>query len=90
MATHYTDQPADRPHRSTPQSGAANNVASIFAMVLGVIGLLFLPVVIGLTGVILAIIAKTVRHERLSTIAIVVSTVGMVGGMILGAVFASM
>ncbi|MFJ1593180.1 hypothetical protein ACIOD0_23500 [Kitasatospora albolonga] len=89
MATHYTDRPTGQQHHGTPQSGAANNVASIFAMVMGLVGFLFLPVVIGLAGVILAIIAKTVRHERLSTIAIVVSSVGMVGGMILGAVFAN-
>lgn len=62
---------------------------SIIAMVLGVIALLFFPIVFGVIGVILAIIAKTVRHERLATIAIVVSAVGLVGGMILGAVVAS-
>nr|WP_239477262.1 hypothetical protein [Streptomyces sp. CS147] len=54
------------------------------------IGFIFLPIVFALGGLIMAIIAKTVRHERLATIAIVVSAIGLVGGMVLGAIFASM
>ncbi|ARI54671.1 MULTISPECIES: hypothetical protein [Streptomyces] len=91
MTTHYTNQPTGQQHhQGVPQRGAANNTVSIIAIVLGVIGFLFLPIVFALAGVVLGIIAKTVRHERLSTVAIVVSAVGLVGGMILGAVLASM
>ncbi|MDQ0984311.1 hypothetical protein [Streptomyces sp. V2I9] len=80
MATQYTGQQ----HHHAPKSGAAGNVFSIIAMVLGVIGFLFLPIVFALGGLVMAIIAKTVRHERLATIAIVVSATGLVGGMLLG------
>ncbi|MFD9502456.1 hypothetical protein [Streptomyces sp. NPDC060035] len=81
MTTQYGNQP-------TGQRAASGNVLSIIAMVLGVISLLFLPIVFGVIGLILAIIAKTVRHEQLAVPAIVVSAVGLIGGMILGAVLA--
>lgn len=90
MATQYGNQPTGQQHNGTPQRGATNNTLSIIAIVLGVIGFIFLPIVFALAGVVLAIIAKTVRHERLSTVAIVVSAIGLVGGMILGAVIAGM
>ncbi|MEU7649930.1 hypothetical protein [Streptomyces huasconensis] len=56
---------------------------------LGAIGLLFLPIVFGLGGLILALIAKFARHERLSTIALIVGAVGLIGGMLLGAIVAN-
>ncbi|WEH43166.1 hypothetical protein OG233_28655 [Streptomyces sp. NBC_01218] len=89
MTTQYGSQPTGQHTPGAPQRTGTGNVLSIIAMVLGVIALLFFPIVFGVIGVILAIIAKTVRHERLATIAIVVSAVGLVGGMILGAVVAS-
>ena len=61
---------------------------SIIAMVLGVISLLFLPIVFGVVGLVLAVVAKVVRHERLAVPAIVVSAVGLIGGMVLGALLA--
>ncbi|MFH8885272.1 hypothetical protein [Streptomyces californicus] len=84
MATQYTNQPTGQQHHHAPQGGAGGNVFSIIAMVLGVIGFVFLPIVFALGGLVMAIIAKTVRHERLATIAIVVSAIGLVGGMVLG------
>ncbi|CAL9612287.1 hypothetical protein [Streptomyces sp. enrichment culture] len=76
--------------QSTGQQRASNsNVLSIIAIVLGAVALLFLPIVFGAIGLVLAIIAMTVRRERLATVALVVSAVGLVGGMILGAVVAS-
>ncbi|MFD7745795.1 hypothetical protein ACFV2V_28455 [Streptomyces sp. NPDC059698] len=89
MATQYSDQSTGRQHHHAPKGGAESNVFSIIAMVLGVIGLVFLPIVFALGGLIMAIIAKVVRHERLATVAIVVSAVGLVGGMVLGAVLAT-
>ncbi|MFD6422924.1 hypothetical protein [Streptomyces sp. NPDC060198] len=88
MTTEYDNQPGQQ-FSGTPQRNGAGNVLSIIAMVLGVIALLFFPIVFGVIGVVLAIIAKTVRHERLAGIAIAVSAVGLVGGMILGAVVAN-
>ncbi|MEV7949715.1 hypothetical protein ACTOXX_11285 [Streptomyces rubiginosohelvolus] len=90
MTTQYGNQSTGQQHNGAPKAGASDNVFSIIAIVLGVIGFIFLPIVFALGGLIMAIIAKTVRRERLATIAIVVSAVGLVGGMVLGAIFASM
>ncbi|ROQ59591.1 DDE superfamily endonuclease [Streptomyces sp. 840.1] len=88
MTTQYGNhQTGQQPH-GAPRPATTGNVLSIIAIVLGVISLLFLPIVFGVVGLVLAIVAKTVRHERLAVIAIVVSAVGLVGGMILGAALA--
>lgn len=87
MATQYGNQQTGQQPHGTPPA-ATGNAMSIVAMVLGVISLIFLPIVFGVIGLVLAIIAKTVRHERLAVPAIVVSAVGLVGGLILGAVLA--
>ncbi|MFF7178729.1 hypothetical protein [Streptomyces sp. NPDC008121] len=89
MTTQYGGRPTGQPH-DAPRPAASGNVLSIIAMVLGVVALLFLPIVFGVLGVVLAIIAKTVRHERLAVPALVVSAVGLIGGMVLGALVASM
>ncbi|MFG2587965.1 hypothetical protein OG379_05560 [Streptomyces sp. NBC_01166] len=88
MTTQYGNRPTGQQPHGAPQRTAGGNVLSIIAMVLGVISLLFLPIVFGVVGLILAIIAKTVRHERLAVPAIVVSAVGLIGGMVLGALLA--
>ncbi|MEW2068045.1 hypothetical protein [Streptomyces sp. NPDC007346] len=90
MTTQHGNQPTGQHYNGAPRRGADSNVLSIIAMVLGVIGFIFLPIVFALVGLVLAIVAKTVRHERLSTVAIVVSAIGLVGGMVLGAVLANM
>ncbi|WEV28699.1 hypothetical protein OYE22_28590 [Streptomyces sp. 71268] len=87
MTTQYGNQPVGR-HHAVARNSASENVLSIIAIVLGAIGLLFLPIVFGLGGLILAIIAKFARHERLSTIALIVGAVGLIGGMALGAIIA--
>ncbi|MFJ3582973.1 hypothetical protein ACIPPS_12205 [Streptomyces sp. NPDC090127] len=88
MTTQYGNHPTGRQPHGGPSRASGSNVLSIVAIVLGVIALLFLPIVFGVVGVVLGIVAKTVRHERLATVAIVVSAVGLVGGMILGALVA--
>jgi uncharacterized YccA/Bax inhibitor family protein len=85
MTTQYGNQPVGQ-HHVPAKGGASENVLSIIAIVLGAIG--FLPIVFGLGGLILALIAKFARHERLSTIALIVGAVGLIGGMILGAIIA--
>lgn len=90
MTTQYGNQPQPTgQHHATAKGGASENVLSIIAIVLGAIGLLFLPIVFGLGGLILAVIAKFARHERLSTIALIVGAVGLIGGMVLGAIISS-
>ncbi|KOX19869.1 MULTISPECIES: hypothetical protein [unclassified Streptomyces] len=84
MTTQYSN-----PSTGQQSRGATGNVLSIIAIVLGVISLLFFPIVFGVVALVLAVIAKFVRHERLATVALVVSAAGLVGGMILGAVVAS-
>ncbi|MEW1906106.1 MULTISPECIES: hypothetical protein [unclassified Streptomyces] len=84
MTTQYDNRPADQQTR-----GTNGNVMSIIAIVLGVISLVFFPIVFGVIALVLAAIAKFVRHERLATVALVVSAAGLVGGLILGAVVAS-
>ncbi|MFD9542450.1 hypothetical protein [Streptomyces sp. NPDC060022] len=88
MTTQYGNRPTGQQPQGAPQRTTTGNVLSIIALVLGVISLLFLPIVFGVIGLVLAIIAKTVRHERLAVAAIVVSAVGLVGGMLLGALLA--
>ncbi|WP_327722049.1 hypothetical protein OG381_46650 [Streptomyces sp. NBC_00490] len=88
MTTQYGDRPTGQQPHSAPQGTATGNVLSIIAMVLGVISLLFFPIVFGVIALILAIIAKTVRHERLAVPALVVSAVGLIGGLLLGALLA--
>ncbi|MFF5897612.1 hypothetical protein ACFY8O_16975 [Streptomyces argenteolus] len=88
MTTQYGNQPAGHHPHGASQRTATGNVLSIIAMVLGAISLLFLPIVFGVIGLVLGIVAKTVRHERLAVPAIVVSAVGLIGGMVLGALLA--
>ncbi|MFJ4872926.1 hypothetical protein [Streptomyces sp. NPDC088757] len=84
MTTQYDNRPTGQ-----RTAGANGNVLSIIAIVLGVVAIIFFPIVFGVIGLVLAVIAKFVRHERLSTVALVVSAAGLVLGMILGAVVAS-
>jgi len=71
--------------QTAPTAQTRVNTLSIIAIVCGVVAVIFLPIVFGPIGIILGVIGKT-RHERLSTIAIVVAVVGMVVGFILGAI----
>jgi hypothetical protein len=68
--------------QSTPQSG---NTFSIIAIVLGAIGFILLPIVLGPAAIILAVIAKT-KKEKLANVALAVGILGTVIGMILGAI----
>lgn len=68
--------------QSAPTAEARGNTLSIIGIVCGVIAVIFLPILFGPAGIILGVIGKT-RHEKLSTIAIVVAVVGMIIGFIL-------
>ena len=71
-------------YQPAPQQTNQSNVLSIIAIVCGVVAVLFLPIILGPLGLILAGIGKS-RGEKLSTIGLVVAGVGMVLGFVLGA-----
>lgn len=49
----------------------------------GLIAVLFFPIIFGVAAIVLAGIAKS-KHERLSTIALVVAIVGTIAGFAIG------
>jgi hypothetical protein len=63
----------------------ASNGLSTAAIVLGVVGFLFLPIVFGTAGVVLGFVAKS-KKEPMANVAITVGIISLVGGMILGAI----
>ncbi len=65
-----------------PQSG---NTFSIIAIVLGAVGFILIPILLGPASIILAVIAKT-KKEKLANVALAVGILGTVMGMILGAI----
>lgn len=72
-----------------PGAQAPGNTLSIIGTVLGVVALVILPPVFGIAGIVLGVIALR-KHERLGGVALGVSIVGLVAGMIIGAlVFSS-
>ena len=68
--------------QTAPTAQSRGNTLSIIGIVCGVVAVIFLPILFGPAGIILGVIGRT-RHERLSTIAIVVAVVGMIVGFIL-------
>jgi hypothetical protein len=69
----------------TPPARAGAQTFSIIAIVCGIIAILFLPILFGPAGIILAIVANR-RGEPLWKVALGVAIGGMVLGFILGAV----
>ena len=70
-----------------PSKTSNNNTYSTISIVLGALALLFFPPFLGGAGVVLAVIGKQ-KNEKLWQIALTVSIVGGVLGMIIGALFA--
>jgi hypothetical protein len=71
--------------RRRPQN--SNSVCSLLSCIFGGIAFLLCPPIFGLAGLILGIIGvSTEKNKALGTVGIVLSAVGMVVGMILGAV----
>lgn len=70
------------------ESGTQKTLA-IVGIVLGCIGFLFCPIVFGVGGIVCASIAKKKRgqHAGLANTALIISIIGTVGGMIIGALF---
>ena len=68
-----------------PMQAKASNGLSTAAIILGAVGLVFVPMVFGTAGLIFGIVAKT-KKEPLANVAIAVGIIGLVGGIILGAI----
>lgn len=81
-ALNVAAQPAGQP-AARPVSNS--NVLSTMAIIFGTISFLLLPILFGLAGVILAVIAKS-KNEQKATAAIIVASLGLVLGMIFGAI----
>jgi hypothetical protein len=80
--------PAPPPYAAAQQ--ATGNTLSIIGIVLGCIAVVFCPPGFGIAGIVLGIIGNS-KGERLGKVAIIVSAVGLVLGLVLGAiVFTSM
>lgn len=62
-----------------------SNLFSMLAIVLGVIAVIFFPIVFGVGAIILGAIAKR-KQERPANIGLVVAIVGTIAGFILGAI----
>lgn len=60
-----------------------SNTYSILAIVLGGVAFFFVPLLFGTPAVILGAIAKS-KKERLSTVALAVSILGLAGGLVFG------
>lgn len=67
------------------ETNTSSNTYSILAIVFGGVAFFFIPIFVGPPAVIFAAIAKT-KKENLSTIALAVSILGFVGGLIFGAI----
>ena len=69
-------------YQSAP--AATGNTLSTLGMTFGAIGLLYLPVLIGVTGIVLSAVAKS-KGEKNANLALGISIAGTVLGMLLGA-----
>jgi uncharacterized protein YacL len=67
----------------TAKPVSTSNTLSIIGIVCGAIAFLFLPIILGPAGLILGAVARS-RNERLANVALIVSALGLVVGLILG------
>ncbi|MGH3444969.1 MAG: DUF2510 domain-containing protein [Nocardioidaceae bacterium] len=85
----YVAQPATPAYGVDPYTVApypaqsTSNTLSIIGIVCGAVAFLFCPILFGPAGLVLGGIGKS-KGERLSTVALVVSGLGLVVGIILG------
>ena len=75
------------PGPPAPRPASTGNALSIGAIVCGVVALLFCPILLGPAGIVLGAIALN-RQESMAKIGIGVAVGGMIGGFVIGAVFA--
>ncbi len=75
------------PYSTTPTPSSAGNGYSVGAIVCGIVALVFCPILLGPTGIVLGFVGRS-RGESRATVGIVVSIAGRVIGMVLGALIA--
>ena len=85
-----TNQPTPPPVFLAPRPSSPGNTFSTVGIILGAISFLLLPIVFGPAGLIFGAVAKSKGEEK-AVVALVVSGLGLVIGMLLGyLVFTSM
>jgi hypothetical protein len=80
--------PVPPPVMGAPVATKQGNGLSIAAIVMGVLSILFLPIILGPAAIICGVIA-TRRNEPLGKVGLIVGVVGMLAGFILGAIVVS-
>ena len=78
-------QPAAVPYPYGQGAADPGNGFSVTAIVLGAVSFLFCPLVLGITAIVFAAVARS-RRERLANVALAVSIAGTVIGMVLGVI----
>ena len=76
----YPSDPAGQPAPPNP-----SNTLSIIGIVCGAVGFIVCPVILCVAGLVLGFVARS-KKESLANVALIVSAVGLVGGIILGIV----
>ena len=83
-----TNQPTPPPMFSAPQPSSPGSTFSTVGIICGAIAFLFFPIVFGPAGLIFGAVAKS-KGEQKAVVALVVSGVGLVVGMIFGYIVSS-
>ena len=78
------NQPPPAPVFSAPRPTSPGNTFSVIGIICGAIAFLLLPIVFGPAGLILGAVAKS-KGEDKAVLAMIVSGLGLVVGMIIGA-----
>ncbi|MFL6107958.1 MAG: DUF2510 domain-containing protein [Marmoricola sp.] len=82
----YSSFPAGQPGMPNPYAEQKpSNTLSIIGIVCGAIGFLICPIVLGIAGLVLGFVARS-KKEPLANVALIVSGIGLVGGLVLGLV----
>lgn len=72
------------PYYPAPQANVSNTMSTL-AIIFGAIGLLFVPLLFGTAGLVFGIIAKS-KNEPRANVGLTISIIGLVGGVIFGAI----
>lgn len=82
----YSSFPTGQPGMPSPYvDQKPSNTLSIIGIVCGAIGFLVCPFILGIAGLVLGFVARS-KNEPLANVALIVSAIGLVGGIILGLV----
>lgn len=80
----YPSSPAGQPGLPNPYAEQKpSNTLSIIGIVCGAVGFLVCPLILGIAGLVLGGVARS-KNEPLANVALIVSGIGLVGGLVLG------